>query len=149
VTRARAQRRRSESGTAAVLIIGFTVVIAMMVAVVVDASAAYLRRQSLSTLADGAALAAADGIQGEHVYTAGLGERAVIDPRVAEALVAAHLAAVDAAGTYPGLRFHVDTADDRVVVRLTAPLDLPLTLPGVGDETVVSGTAAAVVAVTN
>jgi uncharacterized membrane protein len=149
MTRSRAQRCRGESGTAAVLIIGFTVVIAMMVAVVVDASAAYLRRQSLSTLADGAALAAADGIQGEQVYTSGLAGRAVIDPRLAEALVTAHLGAVDAAETYPGLRVHVDTADDRVVVRLTAPLDLPLTLPGVGDETMVSGTAAAVVAVTN
>jgi uncharacterized membrane protein len=138
---------RDEAGTVAVLIIGFTVVIAMMVAVVVDASAAYLRRQNLSSLADGAALAAADGIQGEQVYTTGLAERAVIDPRVAEALVAAHLGAVGAARTYPGLTYHVDTAEDRVVVRVSAPLDLPLTLPGLGDGTRVSGTAAAVVVV--
>jgi uncharacterized membrane protein len=146
VSRLFAARPRSEVGTVAVLIIGFTVVIAMMVAVVVDASAAYLRRQSLSSLADGAALAAADGIQGEQVYTTGLGERAAIDPRVAEALVAAHLGAVDAARVYPGLQYRVDTAEDRVVVQVTAPLDLPLTLPGFGD-TVVSGTAAAVVVV--
>lgn len=140
-------RGRDETGTVAVLIIGFTVVIAMMVTVVVDASAAYLRRQNLSSLADGAALAAADGIQGEHVYTTGLGERAVIDPRVAEALVAAHLGAVGAARTFPGLTYDVVTAEDRVVVRVSAPLDLPLTLPGLGDETRVSGTAAAVVVV--
>ncbi len=140
-------RGRDETGTVAVLIIGFTVVIAMMVAVVVDASAAYLRRQNLSSLADGAALAAADGIQGEQVYTTGLGERAVIDPRVAEALVAAHLGTVGAARTFPGLTYDVGTAEDRVVVRVSAPLDLPLTLPGLGGETRVSGTAAAVVVV--
>lgn len=143
----RRRRGQDETGTVAVLIIGFTVVIAMMVAVVVDASAAYLRRQNLSSLADGAALAAADGIQGEQVYTTGLGERAVIDPRVAEALVAAHLGAVGAARTFPGLTYDVGTAEDRVVVRVSAPLDLPLTLPGLGEETRVSGTAAAVVVV--
>lgn len=139
--------RREEHGQVAVLIIGFTLVIVMMVVVVVDASAAYLRRQALSSLADGAALAAADGIAGEQVYTSGLGDRATIDPRAARALVDAHLAAVGAGRTYAGLTYGVETASDRVVVRVAAPLDLPLPLPGVVERTWVSGTAAAVIAV--
>lgn len=142
----RAERReRNERGQAAVLIIGFTLVVAMMVVVVVDATAGYLRRQALNTLADGAALAAADGIEGEQVYLAGLRERAVVDPEAARALVSDYLVAVDAGGRYPGLSHSVETDGERVVVRVAAPLDLPLPLPGVGDVTRVTATAAAVI----
>lgn len=143
------RRCRSESGQTAVLIIGFMLVIAMTVVVVVDATAAYLRRQALSSLADGAALAAADGIAGEQVYTAGLGERAVVDPEVARALVESHLSSVGARGRYPGLVHAVEVDGERVVVRLGTPLDLPLPLPGVAPETRVTATAAAVVAVSD
>jgi len=141
------RRGHDERGQTAVLIIGFTLVIVMMVVVVVDASAAYLRRQALSSLADGAALAAADGIAGEQVYTSGLGDRATIDPLAARALVDAHLAAVGAGRSYPGMTYGVETARDRVVVRVAAPLALPLPLPGVVERTWVTGTAAAVIAV--
>lgn len=140
-------RGRDERGQTAVLIIGFMVVVTMLVVVVVDATAAFLRRQHLSTLADGAALAAADGIAGERVYTDGLGERAAIDPVVAAALVEAHLAASGVGSDLPGLVYDVETRGERVVVRVTAPLDLPLPLPGVVERTWVTGTAAAVVAV--
>ena len=141
------QRTRGEGGQTAVLIIGFTLVLVMMLAVVVDATAAYLQRQALSSLADGAALAAADGIAGEQVYTEGLDDRATIDPDTARALVGTHLAIVDAGRAYPGLTYAVDTGGDRVVVRVTAPLELPVPLPGVGKRTWVRGTAAAVIAV--
>ena len=81
-----------ERGTASIMIVGFAVVAIMMVGVVVDASAAYLRRSGLDSLADGAALAAADGVQGRQVYEGGLGERAEIDaggrPRVRRGLPA-------------------------------------------------------------
>ena len=48
-------RPRDERGSMTPLIIGFTVVVALVVAVVVDASAAYLRRQGLNATADAAA----------------------------------------------------------------------------------------------
>jgi uncharacterized membrane protein len=136
-----------ERGQTTVLIIGFVIVIAMTVAVVVDASAAYLRRQALSSLADGAALAAADGLQGEQVYTAGLGERAVVDPVAARGLVVDYLTSVGAGRRYPGLVHAVETDGDRVVVRVAAPLDLPIPIPGVGRDARVAATAAAVVMV--
>lgn len=139
--------RRDERGQTTVLIIGFVLVVAMAVVVVVDASAAYLRRQALSSLADGAALAAADGLQGEQVYTAGLGERATVDPQAARALVEAYLVSVRAGQRYPGLSHSVETDGDRVVVRVGAPLDLPLPLPGVAQGVPVRATAAAVIAV--
>ena len=77
--------RRAERGQTSVLIMGFFLVAVLLTVVVVDASAAFLRRQRLDAVADGAALAAADGVQGEQVYEGGLGERAQIDPVAARA----------------------------------------------------------------
>lgn len=141
-------RGQGEQGQTAVLIIGFALVVAMLVAVVVDATAAYLRRQALNTLADGAALAAADGIEGAQVYLSGLDDSADVDPAVARTLVADYLAAVDAGSRYPGLSHQVETSGERVVVRVAAPLDLPLGFPGIVGSTRVTATAAAVVTVT-
>ncbi len=139
--------RRREAGQATVMIVGFAVVALLMVAVAVDASAAYLRRQGLDNLADGAALAAADGVQGRQVYEGGLGERARIDPAVARGYVLDYLRATGAAQRYPGLRWSVDAATDRVVVHVAAPVDLPLGLPGLERRTTVSATAASYVVV--
>lgn len=140
-------RRRDESGSIAPLVIGFMLVVAVLVAVVVDASAAYLRRQSLDATADAAALAATDGLQGERVYTEGLGRTAEIDPQAARAYVAAYLVGSGAAQRYPGLDWEVRTLDDTVVVRLSAPLRLPLRVPGVAGSVRVTGDAASVVVV--
>lgn len=140
-------RGRDDRGQTTVLIVGLALVVAMLVVVVVDATAAYLRRQALLTLADGAALAAADGIAGERVYVSGLEENVAVDPEAARDLVASYLTAVGASRRYPGLSHSVETDGERVVVRVAAPLELPLRLPGVGDTTQVRATAAAVVAV--
>ncbi len=141
--------RPGDRGTASLMIVGFAVVAIMMVGVVVDASAAYLRRSGLDSLADGAALAAADGIQGRQVYEGGLGERARIDPEVARVYVAAYLRDTGAARRYPGLSYDVDAGTDRVVVHVAAPLDLPITPPGWERRPVISGTAASVVVVSD
>lgn len=143
----RPSRAGDERGQTAVLIIGFTLVLALMVVVVVDATAAYLRRQALLTLADGAALAAADGIAGEQVYLGGLGDRAAVDPDSARTLAQGYLAQVGAGHRYPGLSHRVETDGPRVVVHLAAPLDLPLPFPGMGDVSHVRATGAAVVTV--
>lgn len=141
------RRRAREEGQATLLIIGFAVVLVMMLAVAVDASAAYLRRQGLDNLADGAALAAADGVQGQQVYLGGLGERARIDPDAARGYVAEYLWAVDAAGRYPGLAYSVVAQGDRVTVMVAAPLDLPIDPPGWAHRPVISARAASYVVV--
>jgi hypothetical protein len=138
---------RTERGQATLLIVGLAVVAIMMVAVVVDASAAYLRRSGLDSLADGAALAAADGVQGRQVYEGGLEERARIDPAVARRYVADYLRATGADRRFPGLSYHVAAGADRVVVRISAPLELPITPPGWPEQPVISGTAASFVVV--
>ena len=142
-------RRRDDAGQTTVLIVGLAVVAMLLVGVTVDASAAYLRRQGLDNLADGAALAAADGVQGGQVYAGGLAERALIDPAVARQYVATYLLEIDAARTYPGLQFAVDATADRVVVRISAPLDLPITPPGWDVRPLISSTAASYVVVSD
>ena len=133
------------------LIVGLAVVLMTTVAVVVDATAAFLQRQGLSSLADGAALAGADaGSRDEaDLYTDGLpGERRLdLQHQVARAAVADHLARTGAVAAYPGLSWTVTLADggDSVVVRVRAPLDLPLTFPGAPETTPVSATASATV----
>lgn len=139
--------RGDQRGQTSLLIIGFAIVGVMMVALVVDASSAYLRRSGLDSLADGAALAAADGIAGQRVYEGGLGDHAQIDPALARQYVEDYLSATGAARRYPGLHYVVETAADRVVVRLATPLDLPIVPPGWDRRPVVSGTAASVVEV--
>jgi len=141
--------RRTEEGSVTPLIIGFAVVVAMLVGVVVDASAAYLRRQGLNSAADAAALAATDGIQGEEVYTHGLGKRAQIDPVAARRYVEDYMTGSGIRRRFPGLDYSVRTTANTVVVRIVAPMDLPLHVPGVGTDVAVSGTAASVVVVSD
>jgi uncharacterized membrane protein len=131
-----------ERGQVTVLIIGFALVLLLAVGVTVDASTAYLEREALATLADGAALAAADQAQGTPAYDGGLGSTAPLDVRTARASVAEHLAVSGANRDHPGLVAAVEVVGDRVVVRLRAPLDLPLTVQGVTATTVsASGSA--------
>ena len=137
----------NERGTVTVLVVGFVVVLGLLTAVVVDASAAYLRRQAVNGLADGAALAAADGAQGAGLYENGLGDQAPIDPVVAREAVDKYLRTTGAAVTYPGLSWQVSATDTTVTVRLSTRLDLPLDPAGWADATTVVGTGSAVVEV--
>jgi hypothetical protein len=140
-------RRTPETGQTSLLIVGFFLVAILLVVVVVDASAAYLRRQQLDAVADGAVLAAADGIRTEAVYTEGLGERAGLDPVQARRHVAAYLQQIGARRSYPGLTYRVSVTEESVEVRVSTPLDLPLAPPGWAESAVVTGTAAALVQV--
>lgn len=133
------------------MIVGFAVVLAMAVAVVVDASAAYLQRQGLSTLAEGAALRGADlGATGEETYTEGVPQqRLSFTTAAVRASVHDYLVDVGAYGKYPGLTYAVtvDPGGPSVTVRVHAPLELPLTIPGSPERTEVSAVGSAVVSV--
>ncbi|WP_166136477.1 Tad domain-containing protein [Nocardioides ochotonae] len=140
-------RLRAERGQVTPLIVGFALIIALTIAVVIDATAAYLQRSELSTLADGAALHGADlGATGVDVYTDGLpDERLRVTVATVRAAVADYLRQVGAHGRYPGLTFDVGVgSDQRVTVELSAPLDLPLTFPGSPSSPRVGATGSAV-----
>src|SRR5690349_23724603 len=115
--------RRDERGQVSVLVIGFAAVLLLAVAVVIDASAAYLQRQGLDTLADGAALRGADlGATGEDVYQGGVPEETLaLTAAQVRAAVGAYLQDSGAYARYPGLTYSVRIDGDRVEVSLHAP----------------------------
>ena len=89
-------RRRDEEGQVTLLIIGFASILLMAIVVVIDASAAYLQRQGLDNLADGAALYGAD-LGSAGIYEQGLdGERLTQQEAAVEAAVRDYLARADA-----------------------------------------------------
>lgn len=142
-------RGDDERGQVSLLIIGFVAVLLVAIAVVIDASAAYLQRQGLDTLADGAAL------QGADMGSVGAYREGIPDDRLRQERGSAHdavgdyLDRVGARRRYPGLTHHVevDAAAGLVRVTLIAPLDLPLHVPGLEATPVVSASGAAAVTV--
>jgi uncharacterized membrane protein len=142
-----ATRGHDERGQMTLMIVGFAVILLMALAVVVDASAAYLQRQGLARLADGAALAGADGgAQGTEVYAGGLqGNRADLVADAARVAVRDYFAASGADEKFPGVGYQVSVGVDSVVVRVQAPLDLPLTVPGSPDRPRITASGSAVI----
>jgi hypothetical protein len=108
--------------------VGFLVLLGTLTVVVVNASAAFLQRQELNNLADGAALAAADGLDAAAFYE----QRQVVlsEPDV-QSLVTDYIEGSEA--RLAGLEVQAD----RVRVRLARPMDLPLVPPGWVGRTVV------------
>jgi hypothetical protein len=102
---------RDEQGQSAVLIVGLASFLLLAIVVVVDASAAFLQRQGLDTVADGAALAGADaGSRNlETLYGSGVGSRPRLDQAeaLARAAVEDYLNRTGARSQYPGLRYDV------------------------------------------
>ena len=70
----KSQRGEAEQGSVLILTIGFAIVIMLLVAVVVDASKLFLTRRALASVADGAAVSAAQDVDPESVYTSPSGE---------------------------------------------------------------------------
>ena len=117
--------------------------------VVVDASAAYLQRQGLDTIADGAALRGADlGATGEETYRYGVPrDRLELTAAAVRGSVHDYLLETGAWQRYPGLTYtvSVDASDSSVTVRVRAPLDLPLTVPGSPSRPSIGAAGSAVV----
>lgn len=128
------------------LVIGFLAILLLFAAVVVDASVAYLRREQLDALADGAALAATEGIAGDRLYAGALGDRAPIDAVAAQRYAAEYVSLTGAERHFPGLRWGLTVSGRTVAVRVSAPLRVPFTVPG-SERAVVTGSAAATVVV--
>lgn len=119
----------SEAGQVTVMIIGLAFILLITIAVVVDASAAYLQRSGLSTVADGAALAGTEALDVQAGYEHGLDDLRLSESLVREA-VASYLRATGAESRFPGLSWQVVVRGEEVRVEVTAPLDLPLRVPG-------------------
>lgn len=139
---------RDQRGTISPLILGFALFVIFLIAVVVDASAVFVRRQSLASLADGAALYGADAGARAAVYS-GIEGQLTQSRDAASAGVREYLRLHRAGMDFPGLRVSIRVVDGghRLRVTVSAPLELPLHFPGAPLTTTVTAEAAAVVQV--
>ena len=141
--------RRNEQGSVTLLIIGFACILLMAIVVVIDASSAYLQRQGLDNLADGAALYGADlgstDVYADGVDAARLGQ----EEAAVEAAVRDYLARAGAGRRFPGIDVgvRVDPVGRSVTVLLRAPIALPLRIPGSPSSPVVGASSTAAVTV--
>jgi uncharacterized membrane protein len=123
-----------------VLIIGFTTVVLLMIVVVADLSKVFLAKRELESTADGAVLAAANGLA---IYRQVNGY-AEFDLELARRLAGDYLEAVD-----PGnqLEWSAEVSGTTVTVRLKSTVDLPFEPPGWQGSATIGSDAAAVVPV--
>lgn len=110
-----------ERGSVTVMTLGYLLLIGLLTVVVVDASVAFLHRLTLNNIADGAALAAADGLDERSFY---LDRMVVLNAADVAALVRDYVRDEDVRVV------EVNVTDDRVLVRLEQDLELPLVPPG-------------------
>jgi hypothetical protein len=84
-------RIRRDEGSITLLVIGYATILALLVVVGVDVSKAFLARRALSSVADAAALAAAQSLDRDAVYSGhggGCGDLLPLDPEVTAQAVA-------------------------------------------------------------
>jgi hypothetical protein len=137
------RRKRDERGQMTVLIVGFTFVIVLMIVVVTDISKVFLVRRDLDSTADGAVLAAANGLAA--VYAQPAGGNAVLDPDQARRLTADYLNQVAASNHFDGLDWSADVEGTTVTVRLTSTVQLPFRPPGFPGTSDIASESAAIV----
>ena len=117
---------RDDSGTILVLVLGFTAVLLLMVAVVVNVSAVILAKRGVASAADGAAVSAAQSLDVEAFYARGLASgRVPLDVALARVRVAEYAARAD--DLQPGLRLAVAIGADgsTAIVRGQRSVELP------------------------
>ncbi|MCU1432474.1 MAG: Protein of unknown function rane [Actinotalea sp.] len=117
--------RHDDEGTVLVLLLGFTAVLLLMVAVVVNVSSVILAKRGLASAADGAAVAAAQELDLDAVYARGLGERIPLDPQRVGGRVEQYER--EAEPGQPGLELRGDVSPDgtTAVVRAVRLVELP------------------------
>jgi Flp pilus assembly protein TadG len=106
--------------------IGFLVLAAMLVVVIVHLSRVFLHDRSLSAAADGAALAAVQAVDESAIYGGSFGQALPLDPAAVDRRVQDYVAAAGLSSRFDDFAV-VETRVDAgsVVVVLGATVDLP------------------------
>lgn len=136
-------REAAQSGQITAMLIIFCLCLLLTIVAVTDLSAAYLRRESATSLADGASLAATEAAAAGAIYRNPNAQFVPIDRTAAAAAVHTYLLRTGAYGDFPGLRADVTVVGHRVVVALTMPYRLPIPVPGVNPTTFVHASGSA------
>ena len=124
------KRRRPEGddGTILPLVLGFTALLLVLVAVVVDVSAVILAQRGAASAADGAAIAAAQQLDQGAVYANGLGDAIPLSPDDVQQIVAVY--AARAAEGQQGLQLSADLDATQTTATVTATREVRLPFSG-------------------
>lgn len=114
-----ARRERNDDGQLALLVVGFLLITALLVTVVVNASRVFLVHRSLSAAADGAALAAADALNEAAFYTDPNPQDLPLSSAAASEAAAAYVATADLPARFEGFSAGTSVAPDGVTVTVT------------------------------
>lgn len=112
---------RRDDGSVLLLVIGLSVVLLLMVAVVVDVSAVVLAKRGLSNAVDGAAIIAAQQPDAAAIREGGLGGQLALGSAAVDAVVAT---------------YQQDEQDGQPGLELAAHIEAPATAVVVGRRTV-------------
>lgn len=122
----RSHPRDAERGSVTPLIIGFAIILIMLMTVVVDASKVFLYKRDLAAAADGAALAAADGISEAAIYQGGIGDDIELSQELAEQKVRHYVHANGLVSQFHGdLSYSTSVSGNEVTVSFHSAADLP------------------------
>lgn len=138
-----ARRPRDDAGQITAMLVIFSICTLLAVVAVTDISASYLRRQSATSLADGAALAATEAAAAVDVYGTADDDYVQLDAAAAHAAVDTYLRDTGSYSAYPGLDASVVVEGATVRVLLTMPFTLPVPVPGVDPTTTIHAAGSA------
>ena len=122
----RGPRGADDEGTVLLLIVGLVAVVGLLVAVVTDVTALYLQRRDLVSAADGAALAGAQAVDEETIYTQGLPTSGPLPLDEDAARSAVHEYLSDSGLASQSLTVRVETTPTTVSVSVSTTYDLPV-----------------------
>lgn len=138
----------TEHGSVTVFGLGFCVILLLALAGVAATSSVYLARRSLASVADGAAVAAADAIRDTDVLAGLPADRIGLDGSAAAAAVEDSIAESGAPSRFVAFAWDAGLADGGrtvvVIVRASAPIPLATSLFGVRKQVTVRARATAV-----
>ncbi len=121
-------RRSAETGQVTLFIIGFCVVLLTALAGVAAASSVYLTRRALTSVADGAAVAAADAVRESDVLDGTVSGQRRLDSTAAGQAAAQAVALSGAGSSMTDFRWSGELAGNQreVLVTASATADIPL-----------------------
>jgi hypothetical protein len=135
-------RTHSEDGQITAMLVLLSICLLLAIIAVTDISGSYLRRQAVSSLADGAALSASDSAVASGIYSGSDVGFVDLDPAAASAAVQDYLRRCGAFSRYPGIDARVVVDGHVVTVYLTTPYRLPVAMPGVSATATIHASAA-------
>lgn len=131
------KRPSGDDGTILLLVLGFTALLLVLVAIVTDVSAVILAKRGAASAADGAAIAAAQQLDQGVVYDKGIDAAIPLSPELVQEVVATYGARAATAQKGLQLTANLDPAQTTATVSATRKVTLPFTgWLGVGSVTV-------------